>query len=180
MWLRPYWRTGQVVQNVVYPLWRGAVRALMAPEELLPCIPGQHFHLKPQSEEQTRRDCLQLHSHFSAPWKLLTPDHDMGSINLLQTLLLFCCQHNPLLLTTSQSSLSPASPAAASSVFMELLLCHSQPRGSGRASWDGEATPTLGTHTQPGAATAVLHQPRNLCCWLQVRWGKRTTGMSDI
>lgn len=75
---------------------------------------------------------------------------------------------------------APCLPAAGSSVFMELLLCHSQPWGSGRASLDGEATPTLGTYAQPGAVTAVPHQPRNLCFWLQVRWGARTTGMSDI
>lgn len=35
--------------------------------------------LPPQNEEQARRDCLQLHSHFSAPWKLLSPDHDMAT-----------------------------------------------------------------------------------------------------
>lgn len=43
---------------------------------------------------------------------------------------------------------APQLPAAGSSVFMELLLCHcSQPWGRGRASLDGQASQTLGIYT---------------------------------
>lgn len=187
MWLRPYWGTGQVVQDIgqkaVYPVWRGAVRAQMAPQELPPCIPGQHFH----NLRMTSRlgGTVSSSTHISLP---------PGSFSLqITTRPLKHGQYEPppnsgfgLLPshanTTPHSSPPPCEasapqlPAAGSSVFMELLLCHcSQPWGRGRASLDGQASQTLGIYTQPW-----LHQPRDLCFWLQGRWGERATGMSVI
>lgn len=60
-------------QKVVYPVWRGAVRALMAPEELLPCIAGQHFHHK------LRREGLSPAPHsFLCPLEAAHSNHNIG------------------------------------------------------------------------------------------------------
>lgn len=149
-------------QKAVYPVWRGAVRALMGLQELLPCTPGQHFHnLRIRSGlGGTVSSC----THISLPpesfslqimtWPLKhgqykPPSNSVGG--------LLPNRAN----TTSYSSpppheaSAPHLPAAGSSVFMELLLCH----GSSRASLDGEATQTLGSYT----AVTWLHKPRDLC-----------------
>lgn len=190
MWLRPYWGTGQVVQDigqkVVYPVWRGAVRALMAPEELLHCIAGQHFHHKLRMRRGLGGTVCSS-THISLPpgscslqITMLPLKH--GQYKPPQTLLWSAtqpCQHNPLLLTTSLYSLSPTPACCWLFCFHGAAAVPPLPAtGQWQASLGGEATPALGI--QPGAVTAVLHQTWNLRFSLQVRWGERTTGMSDI